>query len=54
MQKCTLLKANIVLLTIFSINKANIKDNINSMLNIFSRLQLIEVLKSNLIMLKVN
>lgn len=43
---------DVVPLPTFSLNKANIEDNIDILHNLFTRLQLTEVVEGNIVMLK--
>lgn len=51
-QKCALFKVDLILLSIFSLNKVNIKNTIDILHNFFVWLQLIKVVESNIVMLK--
>ena len=51
-QRCALLKADVVPLPTFPLNKANIEDNIDILRNLLARLQLAEVVEGNVVMLK--
>lgn len=51
-QRCTLLKTDIVPLPTFPLNEANIDNNIDFLCNLYTRLQLLEVVEGNVIMLK--